>query len=47
MQYPWHTPYPKILCRQPMCITTITVEAVLEKVRRAIAMETMETMKQS
>lgn len=34
-QYPWKTPYPKTLCTEPMCITKITVESVLEKVRIA------------
>ena len=32
MQYPWRTPYPKILCREPLCITKITVDAVMAKV---------------
>ncbi len=34
-QYPWQTTYPKVLCKEPMCITTITIDAVMEKVRRA------------
>ena len=34
--YPWTTPYPKIRCREPYCIDGITVEAVMEKVRRAL-----------
>ncbi|MGH7176754.1 MAG: glycosyltransferase family 9 protein [Tepidisphaeraceae bacterium] len=29
LQYPWHATRPKILCREPMCITEITVEQVL------------------
>ena len=35
-QYPWHTPYPKVLCQTPLCIDTITVDAVLAKVRSAV-----------
>jgi ADP-heptose:LPS heptosyltransferase len=35
-QYPWNCPYPKSLCREPMCITTITVESVMDAVRRAM-----------
>ena len=35
--YPWSTPYPKIRCREPYCIDGITVEAVMEKVRRGMA----------
>jgi ADP-heptose:LPS heptosyltransferase len=35
--YPWTTPYPKIRCREPYCIDGITVEAVMEKVRRGFA----------
>jgi ADP-heptose:LPS heptosyltransferase len=38
-QYPWLAPHPKIFCREPMCITTITVDAVMEKVRLAMALE--------
>ena len=37
MQYPWLTPYPKICCREPMCITAITVDMVMDKVRHALA----------
>jgi ADP-heptose:LPS heptosyltransferase len=33
-QYPWNTPYPKMLCRPPLCINTVTVDAVLEAARR-------------
>ncbi len=36
-QYPWRTTYPKICCRAPYCIATITVDMVLARVRRAIA----------
>lgn len=35
--YPWHTPYPNIRCREPYCIDSITVDAVLATVRRAMA----------
>ena len=35
-QYPWKCPYPKLLCREPMCITTITVDSVMDAVRRAM-----------
>ena len=35
-QYPWHTPYPKVLCQTPLCINSITVDAVLAKVRSAV-----------
>ena len=34
--YPWTTPYPKIRCREPYCIDGITVEAVMEAVRRGM-----------
>jgi ADP-heptose:LPS heptosyltransferase len=39
MQYPWRTPYPKLLCQEPLCIATITVDAVMEKVKRAMSGE--------
>jgi ADP-heptose:LPS heptosyltransferase len=32
-EYPWKTPYPKMSCRQPMCVTEITVQQVMEKVQ--------------
>jgi ADP-heptose:LPS heptosyltransferase len=35
-QYPWHAPYPKVLCKEPLCINTITVDAVLSKVRSVV-----------
>jgi ADP-heptose:LPS heptosyltransferase len=35
--YPWDTPYPKTRCREPYCIDSITVEAVMEKVTRAMS----------
>jgi len=43
MQYPWNTPYPKILCREPMCIAKISVDAVMEKVKVARAPRPSET----
>ena len=35
--YPWDTPYPKIRCKPPYCVESVTVEAVMEKVRAALA----------
>ncbi|HEV2295391.1 MAG TPA: glycosyltransferase family 9 protein [Tepidisphaeraceae bacterium] len=35
--YPWHTPYPKIRCREPYCIDSVTVESVMAAVRRGMA----------
>ena len=35
--YPWHTPYPKIRCREPYCIDSIPVDAVVTTVRRGFA----------
>jgi ADP-heptose:LPS heptosyltransferase len=35
-QYPWKTPYPKMLCREPLCIASVTVESVLAKVNLAL-----------
>jgi len=34
--YPWKTPYPKIRCREPYCIDGITVESVMEALRRGM-----------
>ena len=31
-QYPWKTPYPKMCCREPMCITEVTAQQVVQKV---------------
>ncbi len=33
--YPWETPYPKMKCSAPFCITEVTVEQVMAKVRLA------------
>jgi ADP-heptose:LPS heptosyltransferase len=33
--YPWETPYPKMKCSTPFCITEVTVEQVMAKVRLA------------
>jgi ADP-heptose:LPS heptosyltransferase len=35
-EYPWKTPYPKMRCREPMCVTEVTVERVLEKVEKEL-----------
>jgi ADP-heptose:LPS heptosyltransferase len=40
-QYPWKTTYPKMLCREPMCVNEITVEAVMVAVRRAVCKTTV------
>src|SRR5439155_18364233 len=34
--YPWETPYPKMKCRQPFCITEVTVEQVMGVARKAL-----------
>jgi ADP-heptose:LPS heptosyltransferase len=34
--YPWKTPYPKMLCREPYCVREVDVEAVLEAVGRGL-----------
>ena len=36
-QYPWKTPYPKLLCREPYCVGEVRVDQVLDTVRRALA----------
>ena len=35
--YPWRTPYPKLLCREPYCVSEVRVDDVLDAVRRAMA----------
>ena len=35
-QYPWNCTYPKHLCREPLCITKITVEQVMDAAQRAM-----------
>jgi ADP-heptose:LPS heptosyltransferase len=35
--YPWKTPYPKLLCREPYCVSEVEVDDVLDAVRRALA----------
>lgn len=35
-QYPWDSPYPKLRCREPMCVNEVSVEQVLSAVQRAI-----------
>ncbi|HEY1628703.1 MAG TPA: hypothetical protein VGF52_02525, partial [Tepidisphaeraceae bacterium] len=39
--YPFKTPYTHSLCREPFCINTISVDRVLESVRRAIPVSTV------
>ena len=36
-EYPWKTPYPKMCCREPFCIETVTVDAVITKAHEALA----------
>ena len=35
--YPWKTPYPKLSCREPYCVSEVSVDDVLDAVRRALA----------
>jgi ADP-heptose:LPS heptosyltransferase len=35
-EYPWKTPFPKMCCREPMCVTEVSVEQVLEKVEEEL-----------
>ncbi len=35
--YPWKTPYPKLLCREPYCVSEVGVDDVMDAVRRALA----------
>jgi heptosyltransferase-2/heptosyltransferase-3 len=35
LAYPWKSPYPKINCRRPFCVSEVTVEQVLAAVERA------------
>jgi len=37
-EYPWKTPYPQMCCREPMCVTEVTVEQVMEKVQMQLTM---------
>jgi ADP-heptose:LPS heptosyltransferase len=37
-KYPYKTPYPKMKCRKPFCISEVTVEQVMQKVRLALAL---------
>jgi ADP-heptose:LPS heptosyltransferase len=39
--YPFKTPYTNSLCREPYCINTISVDRVIESVRRAIPVSTI------
>jgi len=36
--YPWETPYPKMKCSHPFCITEVTVDQVMQAVRKALAL---------
>jgi ADP-heptose:LPS heptosyltransferase len=36
-RYPWQVPYPSMSCREPMCVTQVSVARVLEKMRNAKA----------
>jgi lipopolysaccharide heptosyltransferase III len=36
--YPWETPYPKMKCSHPFCITEVTVDQVMGSVRRALSL---------
>jgi ADP-heptose:LPS heptosyltransferase len=38
-QYPWHATEPRVLCREPYCVTLVTVEQVIDRVRAARARE--------
>ena len=42
--YPWQSARPKMRCRAPLCIETITVDQVLTAVRRALGNETPVTV---
>ncbi len=37
-EYPWKTPYPKMGCREPMCVTEVTVEQVMANVQMQLTM---------
>jgi ADP-heptose:LPS heptosyltransferase len=37
LQYPWKTPYPKLLCREPYCVGEVKVDDVLDAARRALS----------
>jgi ADP-heptose:LPS heptosyltransferase len=34
--YPWESTYPKLKCREPMCVRDVSVEQVMQAVERAI-----------
>jgi ADP-heptose:LPS heptosyltransferase len=42
--YPWETPYPKMRCQHPFCITEVTVEQVMQAVRTALVHNRVEEM---
>jgi ADP-heptose:LPS heptosyltransferase len=35
-KYPWESPYPKMECREPFCVRQVSVEAVMDAVRRGM-----------
>ena len=45
--YPWETPYPKMKCSAPFCITEVTVGQVMEKVRLAMQRSIVSAMTDS
>jgi len=36
LEYPWASPYPKMHCREPYCVRSIGVDAVMAAVRRGV-----------
>jgi heptosyltransferase-2 len=42
--YPWETPYPKMRCQHPFCITEVTVEQVMQAVRKVLVSNKVEEM---
>ncbi len=42
-EYPWKTPYPKMCCKEPMCVNEVTVEQVLEKVNSQLVLTELTT----
>jgi ADP-heptose:LPS heptosyltransferase len=35
LEYPWNSAHPKVRCREPYCVRDVSVEAVLDAVKRA------------
>jgi len=42
-EYPWETPYPKMRCREPMCVTEVTVQQVLGKVEKELKIKSPDS----